>query len=107
MPLLRAPRPIGAARSFTTAGETTRLRPQANAILALSLHDETNDLIPGAVNWIMGQRKGNSWHNTRQTAMTIFGLNRIIKNDANPDLELELIVNGVPLTKCITLLKTC
>lgn len=82
-------------KKFYYSWQDDQVETTANAIRGLALADPDNDLLPGAVQWIMRQRKGNSWYNTRQTAMTIYGLNEIIKNEVNPDLELEIYANGI------------
>ena len=66
----------------------------ANVIYALSMSDPTHPLIDRAVQWLMYKRKGSSWHNTRQTAIVIYCLNNIIKQEKDLDLSYELLVNG-------------
>lgn len=69
----------------------------ANAVRALAMIDPNHKLLPGAAQWLLMKRKGKSWHNTRQTAMTIYGMNELIKKDFNPDMEVAIYVNGTKL----------
>ena len=86
-------------KKFYYSWQDDKVETTANTVLALTLNQKNHPLVPGAVQWLMDQRKGNSWHNTRQTAMTIFGLNRVLRNDANPNLELEIYANDVLIDK--------
>ncbi|MDA7502018.1 MG2 domain-containing protein [Chitinophagales bacterium] len=81
-------------KKFYYRWQDDRVETTANAIRAISVLDPEHELIAPAVQWVMQQRKGNSWHNTRQTAITIFGLLEVIKREINPDLDAELFVNG-------------
>jgi uncharacterized protein YfaS (alpha-2-macroglobulin family) len=83
------------AQRFYYKWQDDQVETTANAIRGIAMADPDNDLLPGAVQWIMRQRKGNSWYNTRQTAMTIYGLNEVIKNEVNPTLELDIYANGI------------
>lgn len=69
----------------------------ANVVRALAMVDVDHELLPGAAQWLLMKRKGKSWHNTRQTAMTIYGMNELIKKDFNPDMQVEIYVNGTKL----------
>lgn len=66
----------------------------ANSIKALTMADPDNKLIAPAARWIMQKRAGNSWHNTRQTAMCIFALNELIKKELKADYKLDLFANN-------------
>ncbi len=81
-------------KKFYYRWQDDRVETTANVIKALSMVDVQHKDLPNAIQWILKQRKGNSWHNTRQTAMTIYGLQEIIKNEVNPNMELEIYVNG-------------
>ncbi|MBL4703532.1 MAG: hypothetical protein JKY54_03365, partial [Flavobacteriales bacterium] len=76
----------------------------ANALKAILLIDPDHEIIPKAVQWLMNQRKGSSWHNTRQTAMTVFALQELIKQELNPDFELEVYANNM-LVQTLTFTK--
>ncbi len=86
-------------KKFYYSWQDDKVETTANAVLALSLHNDNNPLIPGAIQWLMSQKKGKSWYNTRQTAMTIFGLSHIIKKEVNPDMDLVIDVNGQQIDK--------
>ncbi len=81
-------------KKFYYNWQDDQVETTANVVLALSMIDENHALIPNAVKWLMDQKKGSSWHNTRQTAMTIFGLSKLLKRDLNPNMELQIFVNG-------------
>ncbi|MCB0516547.1 MAG: alpha-2-macroglobulin family protein [Chitinophagales bacterium] len=66
----------------------------AQVVRAIAMMQADNALLPKATLWLMSKRKGNAWHNTRQTAMVIFGLQDIIRNEVNPDVSYDLEVNG-------------
>jgi len=90
-------------KKFYYRWQDDRVETTANAIKAITMADPDNDLLGDAVQWILQQRKGNAWHNTRQTAMTIYGLQEIIKQEVNPELNLEILVNGLSvLNKKVT-----
>ncbi len=82
-------------KKFYYSWQNDQVETTANAIRAIAMVNNEHSLLPGAVQWIMRQRRGKSWYNTRQTAMTIFGLNEIIKKELNPNLELEIYANGM------------
>jgi len=81
-------------KKFYYRWQDDRVETTANAIKAISMVDPKHKDIANSVQWLLKQRKGNSWHNTRQTAMTIYGLQEVIKQEVNPDMELEVYVNG-------------
>jgi len=81
-------------KKFYYSWQDDRVETTANAVKAISLIDPEHELLPAAIQWLMIQRKGNSWHNTRQTAMIIHGLSEIIKLEQSPDLEVGLMANG-------------
>jgi hypothetical protein len=63
------------------------------AILAI---DPQNKLIEPVTNWLVKNRRGAQWSNTRDTAITVLTLNDYLKTsgELKPDLEYELTVNG-------------
>jgi uncharacterized protein YfaS (alpha-2-macroglobulin family) len=81
-------------KKFYYSWQDDQVETTANAIHALLLKDEDHALIPKSVIWLLNKRKGNSWYNTRQTAMSVYALQNLIKKEINPDLEYELAVNG-------------
>ncbi len=72
----------------------------AFALRALMAIDPQNALIEPAVNWLVKNRRGAQWSNTRDTAITVLSLNDYLKRSGElaPDLEYELLVNGSLIT---------
>ena len=68
------------------------------ALLAI---DPQNKLIEPVTNWLVKNRRGAQWSNTRDTAITILTLNDYLRasGELQPDLEYELLVNGRSITK--------
>jgi len=81
-------------KKFYYSWRDDRVETTANAVQALLMHQPNHPLVPRAVQWLMSKRKGNSWHNTRQTAMTVFALTDLLKKEQAPQGEFELYVNG-------------
>ncbi|MFN3916963.1 MAG: MG2 domain-containing protein [Flavobacteriales bacterium] len=81
-------------KKFYYSWQDDRVETTANAIRALLLTDENNRHIAPSVQWLMNQRKGKSWHNTRQTAMSIFALKTLIKQEINADIAVIVKVNN-------------
>jgi uncharacterized protein YfaS (alpha-2-macroglobulin family) len=63
------------------------------ALLAI---DPTNKLIEPVTNWLIKNRRGAQWSNTRDTAITILALNDYLRvtGEGVPSLGYELSVNG-------------
>ncbi|MBX2841210.1 MAG: hypothetical protein KTR26_05535, partial [Flammeovirgaceae bacterium] len=80
-------------KKFYYNWQDDQVETTANVVKALSMINPNHDLIPGAVMWLMSKRRGNSWHNTRQTAMTIYSLQDILKQEINPNIDLDIYVN--------------
>lgn len=55
-----------------------------------------NELTRKATRWLLTQKQGSSWGNTRQTAMVVFALADHLKatNQLNPDMTITARVNG-------------
>lgn len=68
------------------------------ALLAI---DPKNRLIEPVTNWLIKNRRGAQWSNTRDTAITILALNDFLRvsDEATPNLEYELLVNGNSITR--------
>jgi len=66
------------------------------ALSALLAIDPQNKLIEPVTNWLIKNRRGAQWSNTRDTAITILALNDYLKasGEGAPDLGYELLVNG-------------
>lgn len=58
---------------------------------------ENNELIEKAVDWLMLQRKGNSWGSTQQNAFIIYALSDYVKatGELEPDYSIKIYSNGV------------
>ncbi|MCI0448384.1 MAG: MG2 domain-containing protein [Chlorobi bacterium] len=59
---------------------------------------ENKDYIEKAVNWLLTQKRGNSWGNTLQNAFIVYCLSDYIKkyNELEPDYTLKIYVNNKP-----------
>jgi hypothetical protein len=68
----------------------------AFALRALVAIDPQNKLIEPVTNWLVKNRRGAQWSNTRDTAITVLALNDYLRasGEAKPDLEYEVLVNG-------------
>src|SRR5581483_7389701 len=66
------------------------------ALRALLAIDPQNKLIEPVTNWLIKNRRGSQWSNTRDTAITILTLNDYLRvsGELKPELEYELVVNG-------------
>jgi uncharacterized protein YfaS (alpha-2-macroglobulin family) len=63
------------------------------ALLAIEPHHK---LIEPVTNWLIKNRRGAQWSNTRDTAITVLTLNEYLRasGEIASDLEYELLVNG-------------
>lgn len=63
---------------------------------ALMAIDPQNELIEPAMNWLVKNRRGAQWSNTKDTAIAILALTDYLKksNELTSDLDYELVVNG-------------
>jgi uncharacterized protein YfaS (alpha-2-macroglobulin family)/tetratricopeptide (TPR) repeat protein len=73
----------------------------AFALRALILIDPDNKLIEPVTNWLVKNRRGAHWSNTRNTAIAVLALNDYLKasGELNTDLEYEIFVNGEPIAR--------
>lgn len=71
--------------------ETTAFTLQA--LLAVDPH---SPLIEPAMNWLVKNRRGAQWNNTRDTAVVLLALNDYLRvsGELKPDIGYELAVNG-------------
>jgi hypothetical protein len=75
------------------------------ALRALLAIDPQNKLIEPVTNWLVKNRRGAQWSNTRDTAIVVLTLNDYLRasKELQPDLSYELLVNGNSVaTKHIT-----
>jgi hypothetical protein len=68
----------------------------AFALRALLQIDPNNKLIEPVTNWLVKNRRGAQWSNTRDTAITVMTLTDYLRTsgELKPELEYELTVNG-------------
>jgi uncharacterized protein YfaS (alpha-2-macroglobulin family) len=66
------------------------------ALQALVAVDPKNELIEPVMNWLVKNRRGAQWSNTRDTAIALLGLNDYLRNsgELKGDTGYELSVNG-------------
>ena len=68
----------------------------AFVLRALLAIDPNNKLIEPVTNWLIKNRRGAQWSNTRDTAIVVLAMNEYLKVSAElaGDIEYELLVNG-------------
>jgi uncharacterized protein YfaS (alpha-2-macroglobulin family) len=68
----------------------------AFALRALLAIEPKHRLIEPVTNWLVKNRRGAQWSNTRDTAITVLTLNEYLRasGELAADLEYELLVNG-------------
>jgi uncharacterized protein YfaS (alpha-2-macroglobulin family) len=73
----------------------------AFALRALSRIDPKNPLVEQASNWLVQNRRGAQWSNTRDTAIAILGLDAFLTGTGEiaRDVEYELVVNGTAIAR--------
>jgi uncharacterized protein YfaS (alpha-2-macroglobulin family) len=66
------------------------------ALRALLAIDPQNKLIEPVTNWLVKNRRGAQWSNTRDTAIVVLTLNDYLRKSGElaPNLSYELVVNG-------------
>jgi len=66
------------------------------ALRALLAIDPKNKLVEPVTNWLIKNRRGAQWSNTRDTAITVLTLNSYLQQsgELKADIEYELSVNG-------------
>jgi hypothetical protein len=72
------------------------------ALLAI---DPQNKLVEPVTNWLVKNRRGAQWSNTRDTAIVVLTLNDYLRvsREVQPSIGYQLLVNGNPIaTKQIT-----
>jgi hypothetical protein len=73
----------------------------AFALRALLTIDPQNKLIEPVSNWLIKNRRGAQWSNTRDTAIVVLAMNDYLRvsGELKPELEYELFVNGKSIAK--------
>ncbi|HEV2037266.1 MAG TPA: alpha-2-macroglobulin family protein, partial [Candidatus Eremiobacteraceae bacterium] len=71
------------------------------ALRALLAVDPQNKLIEPVTNWLIKNRRGSQWSNTRDTAIVVLTLNDYLRatRELQPQLGYELLVNGNSIAK--------
>jgi alpha-2-macroglobulin len=66
------------------------------ALRALLAIDPKNKLVEPVTNWLIKNRRGAQWSNTRDTAIVVLTLNDYLRvsGELDPQLGYELVVNG-------------
>ncbi|MGN6555766.1 MAG: LysM peptidoglycan-binding domain-containing protein, partial [Verrucomicrobiota bacterium] len=73
----------------------------AFALRALLAIDPTNKLVEPVSNWLIKNRRGAQWSNTRDTAIVVLAMNDYLRasGELKTDAEYEVIVNGSSIAK--------
>ncbi len=73
----------------------------AFALRALLTISPKNKLIEPVTNWLVKNRRGAHWSNTRDTAIVVLAMNDYLRvsGELKPDFEYELLVNGKSIAK--------
>jgi uncharacterized protein YfaS (alpha-2-macroglobulin family) len=68
----------------------------AFALRALLAIDPTDKLVEPTANWLIKNRRGAQWNNTRDTAIVVLAMNDYLRvsGELKPEVEYELFVNG-------------
>jgi uncharacterized protein YfaS (alpha-2-macroglobulin family) len=68
----------------------------AFALRAILAIDPKNELVEPVTNWLIKNRRGAQWSNTRDTAITVLAMNDYLRasGELSPEMEYELLVNG-------------
>ena len=68
----------------------------AFALRAILAIDPKNELVEPVTNWLIKNRRGAQWSNTRDTAIVVLAMNDYLRisGELAPELEYELLVNG-------------
>ncbi|MDH5763024.1 MAG: MG2 domain-containing protein [Nitrospinota bacterium] len=73
----------------------------AFALRALLTIDPKNKLVEPVMNWLIKNRRGSNWSNTRDTAIVVLAMNDYLKTSGELEggIEYELQVNGNTITR--------
>jgi uncharacterized protein YfaS (alpha-2-macroglobulin family) len=73
----------------------------AFALRAMLAIDPTNQLVEPVSNWLIKNRRGAQWNNTRDTAITVLAMNDYLRvsGELKADIEYEVFVNGTSIAK--------
>jgi len=75
----------------------TSIEATALALQALARRDPSSPLLDRAVRWLMLNRRGGYWWNTKQTAFALYGLLEVLqaRNETAQAFAVDIHVNGV------------
>jgi uncharacterized protein YfaS (alpha-2-macroglobulin family) len=73
---------------------SSNIEATAFAVEALQAIDPKSELIQPALRWLMINRRGAAWSNSRDSAIVVLALNGSIAADAQADSTYEVTVNG-------------
>ncbi len=73
-----------------------QVETSAYAVKALLEIQGETDLVKKGIHFLLGQKRGDAWHNTRQTAMVIYALVDYLQSsrELEPDYTMTVRVNG-------------
>ncbi|MBI3191889.1 MAG: alpha-2-macroglobulin, partial [Pedosphaera parvula] len=73
----------------------------AFALRALLTVDPKNKLIEPVTHWLIKNRRGAQWSNTRDTAIVVLAMNDYLRvsGELKPEVEYELLVNGKSIVR--------
>jgi uncharacterized protein YfaS (alpha-2-macroglobulin family) len=73
----------------------------AMALRALAMVDPKHPLVEPAMNWLVKNRRGAQWDNTKDTAITVLALNDYLRTsgELSAGAEYEVTVNGRSIAK--------
>ncbi len=76
--------------------EDDQVETSAAVVRALLEQRGETELVKKGVRWLLSQKEGDAWHNTRQTAMVIYSLSDYLKKsrELEPDYTYVVKVNG-------------
>lgn len=65
-------------------------------LMALSTIDKNHHLVTPAMNWLVKNRRGAQWNNTRDSAIALLALNHYLSNtkELNRNISYQVLVNG-------------
>lgn len=78
---------------------TTDTRTSALVLMALAHYDATNEMLPGAVRWLMTARQADAWETTQETAWAVMALTdwMLLTQELEADYAYSVDLNGEPL----------
>jgi uncharacterized protein YfaS (alpha-2-macroglobulin family) len=89
------------SRGFWWNWQEGPVESTAFVLRALMAVDPKHKMAEPAMNWLVKNRRGAQWSNTRDTAIAVLALNDYLKasGETASDVEYELIVNGQSIAK--------